>query len=211
MWPCPYLWPVAGAATGTLYDWPDPDPEGPLLVPLTKLVTLIAASPVFRARCGLETDDPDANDKLIEGQGGTKRIFYPAADLSQWDVFPAAVVQFGPEWTWDRRAGGHRNFLLTGGSLRLILLDEAKYMPGRGPGDIERSLRDFSIFVGNLFADLASAFGLNDELDGVSIRTEDLRDQDGGSMDGGPKLCPLTEEVSRGRAYWHATYLVEWQ
>lgn len=205
MWPCPFAYPVAGEATGTLYEWPDPDPEGPLMRPLAKLVTLIAATPTFRTRCGLETDDPDANEKLIEGSAGQKRIFYPAADLSRWDVFPSAVVQFGPAWEWDQRAGGNRNFLLTSGSLRVLLLDRAKYMPG----DIERSMRDFAIFAGNLYADLASGFGLNDELTGVSIRQENIRGGDGVER-GGPSLCPVEESTSKGRSYWLMSCLVDW-
>ncbi len=213
MWPAPYCYPTVEVVSGfgTTYEWTDPEPDGPLLLPMTKLVSLIAATPTFRVRCGLAAGDDVGGAALITGAGGTKRLFYPAADITSVvdaEIFPAIIVQFGPAWGFEKRAGGHRNILRASGTLRMILLDVDRYP---GATNIERSLRDFANYVGNLFTDLATAFGLNDELAGKVIRQDEGVDENGNRVDTGPRLCPLEEEASRGTGYWHAVYLIDWE
>jgi len=185
-----------GTTKATAYVWPDPDPEGPIIRPLAKLATLLAATAHFRTRCGLESDDPLGTEKLLDGRYGCKRrIFYPDVDWHRHNVFPSAVLQFGPDWKATTASGGDRNYLVTSGNLRLILIDEDNY-----PRDVEKSLRDFGIWIGQLLDDLKHYFAYSDELAGTTITQEDSI-----------KQSPVVEEVSRGKAYWTVAFLIDWK
>ncbi len=215
MWPQPYCYPTVEVVSswGTTYEWTAPEPDGPLLLPLTKLVSLIAATPTFRVRCGLEADDDVGGTALITGVGGTKRLFYPVLDITSVldaEIFPSIVVQLGPKWEWSVKASGHRNFLRASGVLRMIVLDVDRYPSTENTDNTERSLRDFANYIGNLFKDLATAFGLNDELTANMIRQDESVDENGNRVDTGPRFCPAKEERSRGTGYWHAAYLIDW-
>jgi hypothetical protein len=155
------------------YTWQTPQPEGPITTPLCKLVELVAESTNFRVRAGLAADAVRANEKLIDGADGwEKRIFYPFADLETLEVYPAAVLWTGgTEFTQD--SGGHRNFLATSGNIALLLVDLCKY-----PEDRETSCRDFTNFAGNVFMDLAEAFGEDDNLTGTRIHSMRGPDRD---------------------------------
>ncbi len=180
---------------GTVYTWPSPDPEGPIIHPLAKLVTLLAATPTFRVRCGLAADDPQGSTKLIDGLGGfQRRIFYPEVDWSSFDVFPSAVIQFGPEWRAEWRSGGSSNYTHPKGTLRLILADE-----DRASGDMEQSCREFGIYVGQLMDDLRAQFGRSDELNA-----------DGIVQEWPPSLPPDEVITGLGTWYWSCSYLISW-
>lgn len=186
------------AGVGTLdedYTWPAPVPSGPRSTPLAKLVALVAVCPTFRVRCGV-TDDDQASAKLIAGDHSSpRRIFFPDVDWTKHDVFPSAVVQPGPEWRGETDAAGRRHYLKFSGSLRLILLDEDRY-----GGDMERSLRDFENFLGDLMQDLATRFARNVNLAATAIRLELP-----------PALATDEEVISRGgKAYWSASFLIDW-
>lgn len=192
-----------GGGPQKAYSWPTPDAEGIILRPLTKLVTLIAATNTFRTQCGLATNDPVANEKLIDGSYATqKRIFYPEVDWESFDVFPSAVVQFGPDWHATWRAGGAQNYTRPGGSLRLILMDKDRQPNSAGLSDsanIGLSLRTFAIYVSQLLDDLRSQFAVDDELTGTGITQED------------PPFFPPEETVkTEGLGWWTCSYLIEW-
>lgn len=173
------------------YDWPEPDPTGPLMTPLSKLAELVAASPTFRVRCGLESNDQYASAKLLEGAYGTqKRIFYPAADTEQWDIFPGIVLAQGDKWTWEVAKYSQR----ASGTLLMMIFDEDRY-----PGNLEATYRDFLSFAGNLCADLARLFSSDDDLAGNAITQVTA-----------PHLPPVEEEASRGKGYWQAAYNIGW-
>ncbi len=177
------------------YSFPTPDADGPIVKPLATLATMIASTPTFRERAGLDADDPFGSEKLLEGSnGGTKRIFFPLVDWQLHDVMPSAVIQFGPEWQESLVSGGHRNFTTPSGTLRLILTDDDK-----NPGDREASLRDFGTYLGQFFDDLRSLFALNDDLAATGI-SQELQ----------PMMTPDNESRSRGKAYWSASYFIEW-
>ncbi len=177
------------------YAFPDPDPQGIILRPLTKIVSLISATDTFRTRNNLETDDPVADEKLIDGDHGVqRRIFYPEVDWDTFDVFPSAVVQFGPDWRATLRAGGAQNDTRPAGSVRVILMDE-----DQNPGDIEASMRDFGTYVGQLLDDMRSQFAVDDEFTGIGITQEES-----------PFLPDKESEASRGIAWWTCSYLFEW-
>jgi|GEM_PF-3591665 len=185
-----------GTSKATAYVWPTPDPQGPIIRPLAKLATLLAATAHFRTRCGLESDDPLGTEKLLDGKHGTqRRIFYPEVDWDRFNVFPSAVIQPGPTWTATLACGGERNYLTYHGSLRLILIDADRY-----PHEMERSLRDYGTWVGQLLDDLKSYFAYNDELAGTTITQER-----------GIARGTVTEEVSRGKAYWSTAFLIDWK
>lgn len=57
-----------------------PTPAGPYTVPLHKLAQMIAECAAFQERCGLTYPDALAEDKLVNGEGGLKRIYYPAIE-----------------------------------------------------------------------------------------------------------------------------------
>jgi len=185
-----------GAGSATTYEWPTPDPDGPLMKPLAKLATLLAMIPIFQTRCGLSGADPLGAQKLIGGEYGTQqRIFYPVADPEEVNVFPSAELFFGDGLDYEQVAGGLYNYLMpTGGTIDLILVDEDKH-----PGDLATSTRDFAVYVGTLLNELKAQAGRNDEISIVGIK-----------MTQKPALCPVEEETERGKAYWHVVFSVEW-
>jgi hypothetical protein len=186
-----------GGEVGTLeedYNWPAPVPEGPRCVPMAKLAALVAICPTFRSRCDVPDDD-SASKRLIAGDADhPQRIFFPDVDWDKHDVFPSAVIQPGANWRGSTDASGRRHYLKFSGNLRLILMDKDRY-----DGDMGRSLRDFENFLGNLAQDLAIRFARNDNLAATDIQIELP-----------PALCSDEETVSRGKAYWTASFLVDW-
>lgn len=184
-----------GGGPQKAYAFPDPDPQGIILRPLTKIVSLIAATNTFRTRNNLETDDAVANEKLIDGDFAfQRRIFYPEVDWRTFDVFPSAVVQFGPDWRATLRGGGAQNSTQPGGSVRVIFMDE-----DQNPTDVEASMRDFGTYVGQVLDDMRSQFAVDDEFTGTGITQEES------------PFLPLEETVlARGVAWWTASYLFEW-
>ena len=188
-----------GGGAWKTYTWPTADPEGPLLTPLTKLAELVASCPTFRERCGLDADDPDAYEKLLEGKHGSKkRIYYPMCDLAQASNDPLVTIAWGPEWAWQVDAGGARHYLKCAGKLWMAIHDKDRY-----PNDIETSARDFATFVGNFIAELASNFGWDDELTGDRIMQAPIGPND----DGGPKFSPL---IQGGPPFWSVFYFIHW-
>lgn len=186
-----------GVGTATVYEWPDPDPDGPLMKPLAKLASLLAMVPAFQIRCGLSGSDALGAAKLLNGEYGVKqRIFYPMADPDYLNVFPSAELYFGDDFSYEQIAGGHHNYLWpAGGTVDMILVDKDKH-----PKDLPTSTRDFGVYVGTLLRELREQAGRNDELSIVGIKQKQK-----------PMLCPITEETQRGRAYWHTVWTVEWQ
>lgn len=180
---------------GTAYEWPEPDPYGPLMMPLAKLATLLAVVPAFQIRCGLSGEDGLGVEKLLDGDyGATKRIFYPVADPREVMVFPSAELYIGDEFEYSQWAGGEHNYLLPSGAVDMILVDRDRH-----PQDLERSTRDFLTYVGTLLREMKDQAARNDELAITSIRQKQK-----------PLLCPVAEEASQGWAYWHAVYSVMW-
>lgn len=177
------------------YVFPSPAAEGIILRPLTKVVSLISATDTFRTRNNIDTDDPVADDKLIDGLFAfQRRIFYPEVDWKKFDVFPSAVVQFGPDWRATLRGGGAQNDTRPAGSVRVIFMDE-----DQNPGDVEASMRDFSTYIGQLLDDMRSQFAVDDEFTGIGITQEES------------PFLPLTETVlTRGKSFWTCSYLFDW-
>ncbi len=138
-----------------MYDWPVPVPDGPLTKPLARLIDLVAASPTFVARAG----GADAAE-LIEGTGGTQRIYFPEVDLDALDVFPAAILEIG-DLEFDQDAGGDRNYLAASGVVSLLLVDKGQY-----EDDLQRSCRDFLNFAGKTFYEISQMFAVSDNLAG---------------------------------------------
>ncbi len=187
--------PSDATIVASTYDWPDPDPEGPVLAPLAKLATLLAASPTFRTACGLATDDPYASEKLLDGaRGFQRRIFYPEVDWENFHLRPSAVLQFGPDWSLELDAGGGQNYTRPRGNLRLVLFGTDEY-----PEDVECSMRAFGIYLGQLLDDLRSQFALDDELAGENVRWEYP-----------PSMPPVEVAQSLGYSYWHCSFVIEW-
>lgn len=192
MFPVPYF-PSGGYDVA--YAWPDPAESGPLMTPLARLVTLAAASPTLRERCGLATDDPDASDLLVEGGDGfVRRIFYPASDRDDFAAYPAVIIFLGSEFTWEHVASGSQHYLRPRGTLELSIYDEDRY-----PLSMAQSTTDFANFVGNFLQDLASQFASDDELAGNEI-----------TQMGRPSLLPLEHSAGHGKEIWHAEYIIRW-
>lgn len=100
-----------------------PSPVGPLTVPLAKLADMLAETAAFQEAAGLVFPDGDANEKLIQGLRGKKRIFYPALEETEFrDYLPLAIIMQGDDWNMAPVAGGSQVwFHGPTGSLELIL------------------------------------------------------------------------------------------
>jgi len=188
-----------GGGAWQCYTWPTADPEGPLLTPLTKLAELVASSPTFRERCGLDRDDADAYEKLLDGaHDSVRRIYFPMCDLREASMDPLVTITWGPEWSGNIDSGGSRHRLKFSGRLWMAIHDKDRY-----PLSIETSARDFTTFVGNFMADIAYNFGYDDELTGDRIMQASIGPDD----DGGPKLAPIEDG---GDPFWSVFYWIHW-
>lgn len=126
-----------------------PTPAGPYTVPLAKLADMLAETAAFQEQCGLTYPDGECLEKLVQGDGGFKRIYYPALDNDAWkDKLPIAVVAQGDAWRLPRVAGGGRNFFHSpDGTLELILCDI-----DRAEWSLEAGARTFMNWVGAVLA-----------------------------------------------------------
>ena len=122
-----------------------PTPLGPYTAPLAKLAEMLAEAAVFQEQCGLTYPDGTANEQLVQGLGGLKKIFYPALDDEQWpEKLPVAVIMLGDDWRLRPVAGGMRNYIHgPNGSLELLLADV-----DRCPWSLEAGSRKFMNWCG---------------------------------------------------------------
>jgi len=123
-----------------------PPPAGPYTMPLAALASMVAETWAFQTWCGLAYPDPDAELKLVSGDGGWKRIWYPALDnIDYLKVLPAAILSFGAEWQLTPVAGGARTYFHgPRGEITLELVDLARH------ANRESAARDFGNFLGQL-------------------------------------------------------------
>ena len=177
------------------YVWPDPEPVGPVMKPLSKLAELIASLPTFRVACGLSESDPLGSDKLLEGlYGHPRRIFYPEVDWDSFLVVPSVVIQIGDEWEAQASAGGAYQSTRPRGNLRIIPI-----MPDDYPDDVERSMRTYTIYLGNFFNEMREQFARSDAFAGDTLRQVH------------PPVLPTVETVeSTQNSYWRSVWMVNW-
>jgi hypothetical protein len=188
----------AGGASTIFGDYSSLDP---LTTPLEILAVMIADCPTFRTQCALAADDAQAQDKLIDGlHGSPRRVFFLEADSaaelveSVLDRLPVAVVAWdsGAALNFLQRAGGARNYLRPGGTLRLLLADTNR------AEDVRAAATAFSRFAGAVLAELADQAGVDDRLDIREIR-----------CDLPPTAPSIAEEAAAGR-YWVTGAVIEW-
>lgn len=191
--PLGYL-PTGNAAL-PVYDWPEPEPEGPIMAPLAKLAELIAALPTFREACGLEAADLLGTEKLLEGKHGvSKRIFYPEVDWDSFLVVPSVVIQIGTEWEAQATAGGAYQSTRPRGNLRFIPVAKDEY-----PGDITRSMSAYLIYLGNFMNELREQFARGNAFAGDTIR-----------MVHQPVLPTVEAVESQRKSYWRSVFMANW-
>lgn len=179
---------------------PTPTATGAISVPKRKLAEVLAEAETWQLWCELAYPDAAAADKLIDGIGGTKRIFYPTADSRDlgtlYDRMPLAVIGNGQQWQMPTVAGGAGNYMRPAGQLALIIADRDRY-----PDSLEASQRDFENRLGDLMDDLAALSGRSDRL------AMDLIEQFIP-----PSLPPEEEtDANPGRVWWAAGYLIDWK
>jgi hypothetical protein len=121
-----------------------PTPEGPYTVPLHRLAQMLAECAAFQTRCGLSYPDADAEAKLVNGDGGLKRIFYPAIEGDALELAPCAILTWGSDWQLPMSSGGARNYFHSPvGEIFLELIDVERH-----PGNEEASTRNFGNWIG---------------------------------------------------------------
>lgn len=148
-----------------------PSPVGPYSVPLHKLAQMLSECSSFQTRAGLTYPDAAAEAKLVNGDGGQKRIFYPMLETSfdgidPYAHVPLAIITWGDDWQLPRVAGGARNYFHSPrGELILELIDEDQYT------NLEAATREFGNWVGLVLHSgdeaapgLAELAALNDRL-----------------------------------------------
>lgn len=162
---------------------------------MRKLAEALSESAAFRVACGLAADDDDAAAKLIDAEGGTRRIWYPTVELEQVKAaLPLAVIEPGGGWTWTQVAGGASNLLWpTRGNLILILAENDK-----AEGDLMASLTEFGNFVGQVIAELAELAGVDDRLATTAI-SEEI-----------PPFLGDQADVGAEGSWWRTLYRVSW-
>jgi len=169
--------------------------EGPLSGPTYKLALVVSESPTLRVACGLAADDAAAADKLIDGVGHAKRIWYPTAPTLETLAKPAAIVSRPADAQhWERVAGGSQNYLWPRGNLRVTFTDE-----GRHGRDLELSQRYFDNLVGKIVDEIKDLAGRDDRLTIHTITEEQ-----------GPVLPEEWDEAGQDALYFWASYLFEW-
>ena len=180
-----------------------PAPEEAYTWPLYALASRLAGTKRFQERCGLVYPEPEAEQQLLQGQGGQQRIFYPCLREDDFASarLPCAVIQFGDTWDLLTYAGGEKNhFGPPDGTLKLILADSDKWnTPTTQATDFERSARDFANWVGGVIRDLADIAGENTNL---SIKRF--------SQQQPPSMSPKEEQTTLGFIYWTAVFQIEY-
>jgi hypothetical protein len=179
---------------------PAPTATGPISVPKRKLCEMLAEAETWQTWCGLAYPDAAAADKLIDGIGGTKRIYFPTADANDlgelYDRMPLAVVGNGTSWTMPTKAGGAGNYMRPNGQLSLIVADIDRY-----PDNLESSQREFENRLGDLMEDLRNLSGRSDRL-AMDLIAQQIA----------PSLPPEDEQNARpDRTWWAAMYLIDWK
>jgi hypothetical protein len=174
---------------------PPPTAVGPWLVPLRKLAEVLSESATFRVACGLAADDDEAAEKLIDGVGAARRIWYPTVELERvTTALPLAVIEPGGGWTWTQVAGGASNLLWpTRGNLILILADV-----DRAEGDLMAGMSLFGNFVGQTIAEIAELAAVDDRLATTAI-SEEI-----------PPFIADQADVGAEGSWWRTLYRVSW-
>lgn len=182
----------------------DPQPLGPYTVPLHKLAQMVAECAAFQGRCGLTYPDADAEEKLVDGDGGMKRIYYPALESidAVLSKLPAAVISESEDWSIPMVSGGARNYSHgPRGALELILMDHDRYS-----GSIEASKRDFMNFVGLTLQsgddDAPGLFELAALDDRLIINEITQLDP--------PEMCSRDAQNQYQRLYWSARFQIRY-
>lgn len=143
---------------------PTPEPAGPYMVVMHRVIEMLADCENFQERCGLTYDDSEAYEKLFEGQdGATRHLFYPALEDVLWqDHFPLGVLMLGDRWTLRAAAGGSQLWLPN--PERTLQLWLADWENDDYAGDLEASLRDFCNWIGLVARDLAGLSAVNENV-----------------------------------------------
>lgn len=168
------------------YYVPTPASQGPLMVPLDKLVDMLAATPATQARFGTTGEDAQARTR--------ERIYFPVLEEEAIPTrLPVIIVSDGDEWSYKQHSGGAQNYLRPEGTALVMFAAGTRY-----PGDLEAGRRDFSNWVGVTLRELAEQAGVDAQL---SIRQID--------QDMRPAMCSKEHEDAIG-LYFLASYLVSW-
>lgn len=180
-----------------------PAPAGPYTVPLYELARIVAETAAFQERCGLTYPDAAALAKLIDGEGGMKRIYYPDCSDREGTLsrLPFAVITFGGTWRLPMVSGGARNYFHgPQGDLILRVTDKARHTLREG------ALRDFGNFVGTLLASgdddrpgISELSALDDRLSIYDIAQTEP-----------PWECERVEGEANGEPYWAAEFLISY-
>ncbi len=180
-----------------------PTPAGPYTVPLHRLAQMLSECAAFQTRCSLTYPDADAEAKLVNGDGGLKRIYYPdLTDENALAGMPYAVITWGGEWRMPQSSGGARNYFSGAqGELILRIADKSRY-----PANREAALRDFGNFVGQVILTgdddnpgLLELAALDDRL-----VISDLAQTEP------PWECERREGEANGEIYWQAEFSVRY-
>ncbi len=153
----------------------------------------------FQTAAGLTYPDAAAEAKLVNGDAGQKRIFYPlipttAEGLIALDRVPVACLTWGDDWQLTSNAGGARNYFLGGprGELILELIHTEQYT------ELEASTREFGNWVGLVIQSgdeaapgLVELAAADDRLAINGIRQLDK-----------PQQYERVEEAARGKRFW---------
>lgn len=181
-----------------------PTPEGPYTVPLHKLAQMVAECAAFQTRVGLTYPDADAEAKLVNGDGGFKRIFYPAIEDENDPLLklPSAIISYSEDWSMQMIAGGDRNYFHGArGSLEFGLMDHDRH-----PHSIEASMRDFMNFIGMV---IQSGNTDTPGLCELSAKDDRLIISEISQMDP-PEICSRDVQHQKQRAYWSARFQIRY-
>lgn len=174
----------------------DPLPLGPITRPIAALAEMVAACEVFQERAELVYPDPNASEKLIFGDRGQKRIWYPSLEDEEYpNLLPFAVVSPTASWKLSVRAGGDRNYHpAPEGTLQLFVGLLARF--GK---DIPASFLDATNYVGQLARQLTDQSGQGGKLSLGEVRTasEIYRDTE-------------ANEAARGLGIWFCALEVDY-
>lgn len=158
------------------------EPLGAITESVTLLARMVANSQRFRERCGVETE-----------AAALDRVYYPWLDAPDHErLRPYALIEQGPDFTWEYRAGGQSNYLAPTGTLRLWLYDNARKTAMRD------NFIDFGNYCDAVVQELVELAGKDGWLAIDNIRLTV------------PPMCSDPTKLPAIREYWGACFDCEW-
>lgn len=185
-----------------------PLPDGPYTVPLHKLAQMVSECAAFQTRCGLTYPDTDAEAKLVNGDGGQKRIYYPALEAGDWFTrLPVAIITWGDSWRLPLVAGGARNYFHgPDAELILELIDVDRQSQEQAQSRLEAGTRDFGNFIGRV---LSGADENNPGLKELAASNDRLAIKEISQLEA-PMICDRIDEAAHGKTYFTARFSIRY-